>query len=151
MRSWIVVLTAALVVGVPSTAMAQSSAPAGSPAAGNPSVEGMWINPMRTVVVRTGPCGAKLCGWIAWANPQAQSDARDGGTDTLVGTELLENYQRTESGAWSGTVFVVDMGKHLYSKIVQTSANALQIKGCILGGLLCKSQIWTRVDRMPGA
>ncbi|WP_232307442.1 MULTISPECIES: DUF2147 domain-containing protein [Sphingobium] len=116
--------------------------PAGQP-------EGLWLGPHNNVAVRTGPCGDRLCGWVVWADREAQSDARDGGTMRLVGTELLEDYRADGKGQWRGTVFVPDMGRRFSSQISQLSPEQMRVKGCILGGLICKSQLWTRIDRVP--
>ncbi len=111
--------------------------------------EGLWINPHDSVVVRTSSCAAKLCGWIVWANAEALADARESGVRQLIGTELLQDYHPTNAHSWSGTVFVPDLGRNISSQINQLSSNELKIKGCILGGLICKSQLWTRIDRVP--
>jgi uncharacterized protein (DUF2147 family) len=108
--------------------------------------QGTWINPHGSVTVKTGPCGDKLCGWIVWANATAQQDARDSGVPHLIGTELLQNYQQTSHGRWSGTVYVPDMGGHFSSTITPAGTTALQIKGCLVGGFICKSQVWRRVS-----
>jgi uncharacterized protein (DUF2147 family) len=110
---------------------------------------GLWLSPHQSVVVRTGPCGEKLCGWVAWANSEALADAQDGGVAHLVGTELLQDYRPTGSKNWSGTVFVPDMGRSFSSQIDALSPGQLRIRGCILGGLICKSQIWNRIERLP--
>ena len=112
--------------------------------------EGLWLSPHNNVAVRTGACGDRLCGWIVWADREAQDDARDGGTPRLIGTELLEDYRPEGKGQWRGTVFVPDMGRRFSSQINQLSASQLRVKGCILGGLICKSQLWTRIERIPG-
>jgi uncharacterized protein (DUF2147 family) len=111
-------------------------------------LQGLWLNPHGSVAVRTRPCGDKLCGWIVWANDAARNDAKESGVDTLIGTELLENY-RPDGARWSGTVFVPDMGRHFSSRIDALTPTRLQIKGCILDGLVCKSQVWTRIARLP--
>jgi uncharacterized protein (DUF2147 family) len=110
-----------------------------------PSVDGVWANPKGTVQVRTGSCGDKICGWIVWASPQAQADARKKGVNQLIGTALLRSYRATDRGHWSGQVYVPDMQSTFYSTITMVDAQTLNIKGCILGGLLCKAQIWRRV------
>ncbi|WP_176592110.1 DUF2147 domain-containing protein [Sphingobium sp. EM0848] len=112
--------------------------------------EGLWLGPHNNVAVRTGPCGDRLCGWVVWADREAQDDARDGGTARLIGTELLEDYRADGKNEWRGTVFVPDMGRRFSSQISQLSPAQMRVKGCILGGLLCKSQTWTRIDRVPG-
>lgn len=93
----------------------------------------------------TGNCGNNLCGWVVWATPEAIQEAKDGGVQQLIGTELLRNYHSTGPGTWQGRVFVPDMGKTYYSTITLLDPNSLKISGCILGGLICKSQIWRRV------
>lgn len=115
-----------------------------------PSPAGLWQNPHRSVVVRTGACGAeRWCGWVAWASAEAAADARDGGTPTLVGTELLQGYERDGPGSWTGTVFVPDMNCRFSSRIEAVSADELRIRGCVLGGLFCKTQVWTRIEALP--
>ena len=105
---------------------------------------GTWINPRGTVKVETGNCGSNLCGWIVWAAPEAITDARESGVTRLVGTELLKNYRSTGPGRYQGQVFVPDMGRTFYSTIKQDSPDNMRISGCILGGLICKSQDWRR-------
>lgn len=105
---------------------------------------GLWQNPKGTIIVRTHGCGPLLCGNIVWAGPQAIADARDAGVTTLVGTELLSNYHASGSGRWTGQVYVPDQGRRFYSTIEQKTLNSLRISGCILGGLICKHQEWTR-------
>lgn len=105
---------------------------------------GEWINPARSVRVRTGPCGDRLCGWVSWASDAARADARDGGTPQLIGRTLLDDYRRTGPASWQGRVFVPDWNREFFSRIEQLGADRLKISGCVFGGLLCKSQIWTR-------
>lgn len=105
---------------------------------------GHWINPRGTVQVETGNCSGYLCGWVIWASAQAIADARDAGIKGLLGTELLRSYRSTGKGRWQGEVYVPDLGRIFSSTMVQLDANRLKISGCILGGWLCKSQIWQR-------
>jgi uncharacterized protein (DUF2147 family) len=114
-------------------------------------INGLWLNPHATVAVRTGECGARLCGWVAWASPQAIQDAHDSGVDHLIGTELLEDYETDGAGRWSGSVYVPDMGHHFSSTISRTSADTLKIQGCLIGGFFCKSQVWQRIEKVPNA
>jgi uncharacterized protein (DUF2147 family) len=109
-----------------------------------PGPDGTWINPRGTVAVKAGDCGGKLCGWVSWANATALADAADAGVRRLVGTELLQDYKPGGHRRWIGRVYVPDMGRSFQSTIEEVDASHLKISGCILGGLLCKSQIWRR-------
>ncbi|MEP9401484.1 DUF2147 domain-containing protein [Sphingomonas sp. VNH70] len=116
-----------------------------------PGPVGYWIGPHRDVAVRTAPCGQALCGWVAWASDSARAHAAGGGTARLIGTELLHDYVADGDHGWSGTLFVPDLGRSFASHIEQAAPDRLEVRGCILAGLVCRSQVWTRIDRLPGA
>lgn len=109
------------------------------------TIHGTWENPTSDVRVLTQPCGEELCGKVTWASDLAKRDASAGGTPNLIGTSLLRNYRQTKPGHWRGNVFVPDLGDTYYSTIKQLDAGRIKISGCILGGLLCKSQIWRKI------
>ncbi len=111
------------------------------------SITGRWINPLGSVIVTTGNCHDKLCGWVSWASEAALADATDAGVRNLVGTTLLQDYRARSPGRWAGRVFVPDMGRSFSSTIEQLDGDRLKISGCLIGGLLCKSQIWVRHEQ----
>lgn len=127
--------------------VANGAAPVQAPAVASEAI-GIWINPRGTVKVQTGACSGdgrgNLCGWVVWAAAQAEADARDSGVTRLIGTELLRGYRVAGRGLYRGQVYVPDMGRTFYSAIEQRGADHLKISGCILGGLICKSQDWRR-------
>lgn len=128
-------------------AMATAGPAAPSPAHAADPVIGKWSNPMGTLAVQTQSCrdGGTLCGAIVWASDRAQADARGAGVASLVGTQLLQGYRRTGRADWSGRVYVPDMRRSFSSRIRQSSPTTLTISGCLIGGFLCKSQVWHRV------
>lgn len=135
----LLVIAAIWLASLPGMALAQPSH------AALPGIIGIWINPRGTVKVQTGNCAGNICGWVVWAAPKALADARDSGIDKLIGTELLRNYHGKGPGRYEGEVYVPDMGHSFYSTIRQSSADNIRVSGCILGGLICKSQDWRRV------
>ena len=130
---------AAILPPVPVAAQPVPEVPAHEPRA-------IWVNPSGSVKVEIGDCADKLCGWVTWASAEAEQDARDGGTPKLVGTELLQDYHQTSPDNWTGRVFVPDWGRSFYSTIHRLNPGALKIRGCILGGWVCRSQIWHRLS-----
>lgn len=113
----------------------------------NAQPTGLWINPAHSVKVVTAACGAALCGRIAWANNTAIDDAQAGGVAQLAGTEVLQDYHQTGPTTWQGRVLVPDMGRTFSSRLTLVDIDRLKVSGCVLGGLLCKSQVWTRAGQ----
>lgn len=126
------------------------SAPANAfPRASGDAVTGLWINPYHTVAVRNQMCGNALCGQVVWASNDAKTDARESGVPNLIGLDLLENYHPERPGNWKGTVLVPDMGHRFSSEIAVLDPNRIRISGCVFHGLICKSQVWTRIGELP--
>lgn len=123
------------------SAAAAEPIPATTPAA---AIMGTWHNPKNSVAVRTGACGQRLCGWIVRASDKAKADAQRSGAPELIGTALLRNYRASGKARWSGQIWVPDMGRAFGSTITMVDANTLNVKGCLIGGFICKSQVWRR-------
>lgn len=104
------------------------------------------MHPEQTVIIRLESCGDAVCGTVTWATERAQRDARKG-IDRLIGAQLLTEFHRNSKGVWKGKIFVPDYDIHVTGKIQSLDSNRLKVSGCTLGGLLCRTQVWTRSDR----
>ncbi|HWU12646.1 MAG TPA: DUF2147 domain-containing protein [Caulobacter sp.] len=112
-----------------------------------PFTYGVWRNPKNSVHVEIKPCGGgRACGVVIWANDDAKADARKGGTPELVGLQLLRDFQLQKNGSWKGKVFVPDLNMNFNGTADFPDATTMKAKGCLIGGFLCKSQTWRRVD-----
>ncbi len=106
-------------------------------------IEGRWQNPKDSVIVHVKPCGAETwCGRVSWASPKAQrkSDGR-----LAVGTQLLSGLKANGRGGYQGRAYVPRRRIHGNATVWPAGSNTLIVKGCAVGGLVCKSQRWTRV------
>ena len=111
------------------------------------TLPGFWTNESRSVVVLIAPCGSSgFCGTVQSASEKAQADARRAGTPNLVGTEIMHQFVEIRPGRWSGILFVPDMRKKTKAEIVKLDSDRLRVRGCAVGRILCKSQIWTKID-----
>ena len=128
-----VALAAALLLG-PATAFAQT-----------PGQENVFRNPQNSVHVRIHPCGKGRCGTVVWANNKAKADSARGGTRNLVGTELFREFREASPKVWKGKVFVPDINKVFTGTGTIKDQNTIVARGCLIAGMGCKSQIWTRV------
>ncbi len=116
-----------------------------SPALAASPIEGRWTNPARTVTVRIAPCGASLCGRVIGATPEAMAKAAAAGTPRLIGTVLMSRLVPVRQGAWRGEFFVPDRNVRAPGELRLIGPRALEIEGCAMGGLVCKTQLWGRV------
>ena len=126
-------VAAALLVG-PAPAFSQT------PAQGN-----VFRNPQNSVHVRIHPCGKGRCGTVVWANAKAKADSARGGTRDLVGTELFREFREVSPKVWKGKVFVPDINKVFTGTGTIKDQNTIVARGCLIAGMGCKSQTWTRV------
>jgi len=121
-------------------------APISAYAASTADTYGVWRNPKNSVHLEIKDCGETACGVVVWASTRAKADARKGGSANLVGLRLLRDFTPDKNGAWRGKVFVPDLNMTFSGTAEVLDAKTLRAKGCVLGSILCKSQIWTRVD-----
>jgi uncharacterized protein (DUF2147 family) len=120
-----------------------SPASAGSPP--DAPIASEWRNPSNSVHVRIDTCGGAVCGTVTWASDKAIADAKRGGTTQLVGTRLFRDLKPAGPGKWSGKVFVPDIRQTFSGTIQFQDGDKMVGKGCVLFGIICKAQTWSRV------
>ena len=107
--------------------------------------DNVWRNPQNSVHVWVHPCGKSRCGTVVWANDKAKADSARGGTPNLVGTELFRDFKEVSPKVWKGKVFVPDLNKVFTGTGTIKDSNTVVARGCLIAGMGCKSQTWTRV------
>ena len=90
-------------------------------------IEGMWKRP-NGILVKFAACGSSFCA-TAESGPHAGGNA---GKLAPAG-----------AGKYAGTLTDLEASK-TYSGKGSISGSTLTVAGCILGGLFCKSEAWTR-------
>ncbi|ATC24644.1 DUF2147 domain-containing protein [Caulobacter vibrioides] len=107
---------------------------------------GVWRNPKGSVHIEIKPCGPGTCGYVVWANAEAQADVKKGSNQGLVGMQLLRDFSVSGANEWKGKVFVPDLNMTFSGQVRLLNRASLRAKGCLLPNFLCKSQVWTRVE-----
>ncbi len=125
-------LMASLLLAAPASASAQA-------------LEGQWTNYKKNVIVEVERCGAAYCGRVVRASAKAQDKARRGGTPNLIGTQILTGLRPIGDGKFRGRAFVPKRNIHANATVRQLSNDVMQVQGCVLAGLLCDNEKWTRV------
>ena len=109
-------------------------------------IEGRWTNPKGNVVIAVAPCGAAYCGHVIAATAKAQASARKGGTNKLIGAELMSGFKPDGHGGYRGRVFEPKRNLHGTATIRPIGSDAIEVRGCAFAGLLCRSQRWSRFN-----
>jgi uncharacterized protein (DUF2147 family) len=99
--------------------------------------------------VRIAPCGAELCGNVAWIkegaptvdvnNPDPTKRSRP-----LLGSAVLLSLKPSGANQWTGSLYDAEDGRTYTGKLTVIDERHVKVAGCVLGGLLCQSQTWTR-------
>lgn len=129
-------------------AMAALTPPALADEGKGSALFGSWRNPKNTVHVEIRHCGggATACGVVTWATEKAQADAKKGSGKVLVGMQLFQGLRPDKAGVWHGKVYVPDKNMTFAGSAEAVDGKTLRAKGCLFGSILCKSQLWTRLD-----
>ena len=101
-------------------------------------IVGNWQRSNGESRVRMAPCGGGVCGTITWLKNPGKSDAK-------VGQRVFYNMKPDGAGGWEGSAFNPEDGK-TYSGKASVSGSSMTTKGCVLGGLICKSVSWSRIN-----
>ncbi len=110
---------------------------------------GDWVRPNGASRIRISPCGEALCGKLVWLrqpgrdtqNPDASKRSRP-----LIGVQIIQSMRPTgKDSQWKGKVYNAEDGKTYTGFIELNGADRLKLEGCVMGGLICKGETWTRV------
>lgn len=93
------------------------------------------------VHVRIAPCGPARCGIIVHAVDETGTPNPD---YEHMNRQIL--WDMTPDGSvWHGRVWAPDSDQTFRARMRPAGPTA-ELSGCVLGGLVCRSQTWTRVD-----
>ncbi len=98
---------------------------------------GTWLRDNGNSRVRFSACGSAICGSIVWL--------KDDSGPSKVGQRVFYNMVKSGENAWSGQAFNPEDGKTYSGKLTVNGAS-MTTSGCVLGGLICRSVNWRKVN-----
>ncbi|MFL4998605.1 MAG: DUF2147 domain-containing protein [Microvirga sp.] len=113
----------------------------------SPDPSGTWLTQSGDTRVRIAKCGTALCGIIVSSTYQKDTNNPDPNLRerSMVGVQMISDI-RPSSDGFSGQLYNPQDGKTYTGKLKVMSPNTLQLSGCVLGGLICRSQTWTKAN-----
>ena len=112
------------------------SAPLGDSAETGGYPYGHWARNDGKAKVRLEACGPDLCAVNIWIRPDVK--------DEKVGDRLIMALKPQAPRTWSGTAF--DPQRNLrYKMTLSITSEGMMTRGCVFGGLICKSVTWSHI------
>jgi len=104
-------------------------------AASEPDPSGVWNRGDGNAKVRIAPCGSNICATNVWIKDTSGGEA--------VGDKLVMTLKPKSADTLSGKAF--DAKRALtYAIQLKVGGQKLVTRGCLVGGLVCKSVNWSR-------
>ena len=97
---------------------------------------GTWTRPSTGAQISFYDCGGKLCAKVVGVKDQTKKD--------MVGKVIMTGAAKSGDNAWKGDLLNLEDGKTYSGVVTLVSAGALNLKGCALGGLICKDETLTK-------
>ena len=94
---------------------------------------GIWLRPSTGGKIQSFKCG----GGIGLKVVQSKDKAK-------VGKTIMCGAKSTGANKYTGSIKNLEDGK-TYAGKVQINGNTMSLSGCVLGGLICKTENWKRL------
>jgi uncharacterized protein (DUF2147 family) len=121
---------------------------------------GVWLVEDKSAQIQIENCGGGLWGIVVWermpGHDNENPDPALRGRPTLGIPVLLGMRPAAPQGpdgtaaVWRGQIYNAMNGRTYEASIKLTNPDVLHLEGCVLGGLFCGGQDWTRV-KAPAA
>lgn len=138
-----------LMKGTVAAAAAVAAITLAAPQAGAADATGVWARPSGSSQIRISSCGNALCGKLVWLKePRNDVNNPDPAKrrNPLLGTEIVLGMKPTgKADTWKGKVYNAEDGKTYTGYITLHGNSKMELEGCVLGGLICKGETWSRV------
>ncbi len=113
------------------------------PASAQDAAIGTWqteVDDGAFAYVDIAQCGAAVCGTIARTfNTEGEYASPN------IGRQIVINMTPNGDGSYDGQVWRPSNDR-IYTGKMDVEGNALRLRGCVAGGLICASQNWVRIE-----
>lgn len=90
---------------------------------------GTWTRPSSGAKIDFYDCGGKLCAKVVSSPNKA-----------AVGKVIMTGAAKSGNNTWNGDLLNTDDGKTYSGVVTLEGPGALNLKGCVLGGIVCKGE-----------
>ena len=99
-----------------------------------PDPSGVWMRDDGNARVRIAPCGGDICATNLWI--------RDTSKGEEPGDRLVMSLKPKSADTLTGTAYDAKRDR-TYAITLKVAGKGLVTRGCVLGGMICRSVSWT--------
>jgi uncharacterized protein (DUF2147 family) len=115
---------------------------------------GEWLVRDGSARVRIEACANGLWGFVSWTrregfdskNPDPAKRTRP-----ILGIPIMRGMMPAGPNKWEGEIYNAENGKMYDASIALLKDDVLRVEGCVLGGIFCGGESWTRVAPQEAA
>jgi uncharacterized protein (DUF2147 family) len=107
---------------------------------------GTWLTANKQAKIKIVPCGEAYCGtvvWVAGNDKDVHNPDPTKRSHSVLGQQIIFGMTRSGS-SYRGRLYNVEDGKTYRGRLDVLDERRIKLSGCVLGGLVCRSQVWTR-------
>ncbi|MEL6421508.1 MAG: DUF2147 domain-containing protein [Pseudomonadota bacterium] len=123
---------------------------------------GVWLDHTQRGAIELYECGASVCGRVVWMKNPLKENGRpvlDGRNPEaarrdrpICGMKIIGKLRRQGDGTWDGGwIYSPERGQEFSVRIIQRSAEALEVTGYIMAPTFGQTFRWTRAPDNIGA
>jgi|EndMetStandDraft_9_1072997.scaffolds.fasta_scaffold46695_1 uncharacterized protein (DUF2147 family) len=110
---------------------------------------GVWRHPDNGSHIQIYSCGASACAKVASVTEAGRKDVHNPDPKLrdrpVVGVVIMNGGKKVGPLKWQGRLYNTLDGGTYSGTLELMSEKQLKLSGCVLGGLICDSRVWTRV------
>lgn len=110
---------------------------------------GQWLVADHSAIINMALCRGQLWGIISWEKSHGSDENNPNPVlrrRPTLGMPVVLGMQKVAPNRWKGNVYNADDGNSYVTTITMAQPDVLKIEGCVLGGLICSGEQWTRVN-----
>jgi len=115
---------------------------------------GDWRVEDGSAIIRIDNCRGALWGVVAWEKEPGRDTRNPNptlrGRATLGSAVLINMRAASPQARWDGQIYNAQNGQTYKANVSLVGENTLRVEGCVMGGVFCGGQRWTRVGNAPG-
>jgi uncharacterized protein (DUF2147 family) len=116
---------------------------------------GNWLTERSAATIKIARCGQDLCGMVialreptdpATGQPKTDRHNPDASRRNrpIIGVQIIFGMKPSAPNKWSGQVYNAEDGRTYTAYLTWQNENTIRLEGCVLGGMICQAQTWTR-------